>query len=254
MGRRGQFGHRRWIASAAMVGVVGVAAACGSGAGVRPQASRQLDMHVGSPGMSSVPVAAAQGALRPGEYYTSRFRPVFRFEVPEGWRLEVENPGMVYLSSGTFPDNSIDIYVLSPKQSDLALVDPPLADDGAPTGPRVEFPRDYLAFLSASPYLDATSPEQAELFGLHGSSVDALVTRTPAEGACNGAPGLCFVLFQYGLAAFTPQIEPRGAAMRVWSVERGDQQLIVIAAAVTPALTPARDSAVAGVLGTVQLL
>jgi hypothetical protein len=196
---------------------------------VRSDKPRPLDLHVGSPGASSVPVAAARGALLPGTYYTSRFRPAFRFDVPEGWKLEAESGGLVYLTRGSFPDNFVDLYLFVPGREAARVVTPPLVRDDEPPGEVVApFPRDYVDYIARSPYLDAGPPTPGELFGLRGTSVDALVSRTPADGICNRLPGTCFSLFRYGIAAFSEQVEPPGATFRVWSLDSEEGPLIVI--------------------------
>jgi hypothetical protein len=213
------------------------AVACGSGGGtVRSDKPRPLDLHVGSPGASSVPVAAARGALVPGTYYTSRFLPAFRFEVSGRWKLEAESRGLVYLTRGSFPDDFVDLYLFVPGHEQARVVEPPLVrDDQPPQATIAPFPQDYVDYIARSPYLDAGPPTPGDLFGLHGTFVDAVVAGTPPGGMCAGAPGTCFSLFRYGPAAVSEQVEAYGSTLRVWSLDSKDGQLIAIFAARDPA-------------------
>lgn len=236
--------------------VVALLVACGSDDdGVATRSPRRLDLHVGSPGASSVPTAAARGVLAPGEYYTSAFRPPFSFEVPGGWTLENESAGIVYLWTGSFPDDFVDLYFFVPGLEDPSVSDPPLARDDQPlqttTAP---FPSDYVDYITSSPYLDAGEPTAGQLFGLSGTFVDAGVTRTPSEGVCAEGPGTCFSLFRYGPAFTSEQVEPPGSTLRVWSLDSDAGQLIVILAARDPAQLLAPGTGLNTVLDSVRFL
>jgi hypothetical protein len=165
-----------------------------------------------------------------GSYFTSQFEPAFRFEVPDGWTLDAESQGVVYLHRGTFPDDFVDLYLVAPGREPFRVADPPLSTaHRSGVFSAAPFPRDYLTYLGASPYLQAGEVHDDTLFGLSGRSVDAVV-ETPDAPFCGGVAGSCFSLFSYGRNSLSEQIEPRGAVMRVWELERDGRRLIVILA------------------------
>jgi len=261
---------RRGILVAVLAGVL--VAGCGSESAIRGTAEpRRMDLAVGVPGRSLLPTAAAPGPMAAGSYYTSQFRAPFRFEVPECCTLDNESAGVVFMHGGEFPDAS-ELYVVAPRHAPLRVADPPIVQDEEylpleyfprsrggevvrgsvrPLGP---FPGDYLEYLAASPYLEAGPIQPADLFGLPGRALDVVVSRTPAEGSCNGFVGYCFSLFVYGRNGLSEQIEPRGAVMRVWELDRAGERVMVILAAPSQARFDEAAAALAALAPTVEFL
>jgi hypothetical protein len=88
-GGRTNFGRRLVVIGVFMTAV----GACGSGHQTLGNGHpRPIDLHVGTPGQSSLPTASAPGPLAPGAYYTSVFRPAVRFNVSDGWTMRTESP------------------------------------------------------------------------------------------------------------------------------------------------------------------
>lgn len=230
---------RQTRVAAACVVVAMLTAACGSGTHVSTR-SRPLELAAGSPTRSSVPVAAGQGPLVPGTYYTSRFRPTIVFSASGGdaWTLDNESPGILYLTSGEFLGEFVEVYVVSPRRARLTVMEPAVAEQDTANDPNRRerpFPDDYLMYLAASEFLDAGAARRGTVLGLEGPVLDVTVAHTPEGGPClGGAPGLCFSLFRYGSADALEAIEPAGTEMRVWSLQAADGPLLVIAASLGP--------------------
>ncbi|CAA9461093.1 MAG: hypothetical protein AVDCRST_MAG58-2592 [uncultured Rubrobacteraceae bacterium] len=124
------------------------------------------------------PLPQAQGALRPGEYHSVKFKPPLSFEVGKGWINSGEElPDFIEIGQlGGFISFANVKEVYKPGTTDV-----------------VDAPKDLVGWLQHHPYLKTSKPQPVTLGGIKGEQLDVLVEDLPQDyyGLCGEGVSDC---------------------------------------------------------------
>jgi hypothetical protein len=117
------------------------------------------------------PLPQEQGALRPGQYHSVKFKPPLSFEVGKGWiNSGVELPDFIEIGQlGGFVTFANVKEVYKPGTTDV-----------------VDAPKDLVGWLQQHPYLKTSNPQPVTLGGVKGEQLEVLVEDLPEDyyGLC----------------------------------------------------------------------
>ncbi|MGI9122126.1 MAG: hypothetical protein ACR2FR_04455 [Rubrobacter sp.] len=164
------------------------------------------------------PLPQDQGALRPGEYHSVKFKPPLSFKVGKGWiNSGAELPDFIEMGQlGGFISFANVKEVYKPGTTDV-----------------VDAPKDLVGWLQHHPYLKTSKPQPVTLGGVKGEQLDVLVEDLPQDyyGLCGERLSDCVDIAPLSndeAAAYFKEVNER----RVFVLEdvKGDTVMIWFAA------------------------
>ncbi len=163
--------------------------------------------------------------LGSGAYMTSVFKPGLRLQIPKTstWRLLDPGQSARHFGLEVLADAPIELTTLGFHRMDV-VGDP---KRGARTRrDAVKAPADFIRWLQRHPHLEAEKPQDVEIGGVTGRSIDFTVTSVPSRmpDECKEHGGDCVPLF---FDQEEPIVYGVGARARFLSLDVGDAPVVV---------------------------